>query len=126
MSVFSPPPVDIDADNRKPVISLIDRLFSGVTVTVYPRVDRTGNRTHIGGTLDYHSPGISSAIFKELRTIYHGRDAREIVLHHLSLSAGMIYLPVFKLPHFVLEFFSQAVIMLRERKSAATFVARKV
>lgn len=46
---------------------------------------------------------------------------RAIVLHHLSLPArcrGMIYLPVFKLPRFVLEFFffPQAVITLRETK----------
>jgi len=53
-SFFHPVNVDArlreadDANNRKRVISLIDRLFSGVTVMISPRVNRAGNRIRIG------------------------------------------------------------------------------
>lgn len=85
-----------DANNRKRVISLIDRLFSGVTVTISPGEPRRKSHTH-RRRADYHSPGefqalslLSSGVANNISP----RDAHTVVLHHLSLATmpRVIYL----------------------------------
>lgn len=112
-----------DVNNRKLVISLIDPFQRRYRNRLSLYRSHRKSHTHAGLSLT----GDFKRYLQEVaNNISRTRCARSsCTTYHYPRCRGMIYLLVFKLPRFVLEFISAGGHYARKRNSVATFVARE-